>query len=155
MRSKTVGKNGQQIEMLKTILQWFHARGWTPFEFQHDAWDAYLAGKSGLIHAPTGIGKTYAAWFGTLIEWAADADQNSARQPVECTPLKTLWVTPLRALATDIAAALLQVVEDLALPWSIECRTSDTSAAVRNRQKKRLPTALVTTPFVPRCPGKI
>jgi ATP-dependent Lhr-like helicase len=145
-RSKAVEKNGQQVEMLETVLQWFHARGWTPFEFQHEVWDAYLAGKSGLIHAPTGIGKTYAAWFGTLIEWMADAHQNSGKQPGECAPLRTLWVTPLRALATDIAAALLQVVEDLELPWSIECRTGDTSVAVRNRQKKRLPTALVTTP---------
>ena len=113
MRSKAAEKNDQQVEMLETVLQWFHARGWTPFEFQHEVWDAYLAGKSGLIHAPTGIGKTYAAWFGTLIEWMADAHQNSGKQPGECAPLRTLWVTPLRALTTDIAAALLQVVEDM------------------------------------------
>ena len=59
---------------------------------------------------------------------------------------RVLWITPLRALATDLQAALLQVVRDLELPWSVECRTGDTAASVRNRQKKRLPTALVTTP---------
>ena len=40
----------------------------------------------------------------------------------------------------------LQVVEDLTLPWTVACRTGDTTTAVRNRQKKRLPTALITTP---------
>ena len=40
----------------------FATRGWTPFPFQRDAWAAYAQGKSGLIHAPTGFGKTYAAF---------------------------------------------------------------------------------------------
>jgi len=146
MRSKAAEKNDQQVEMLETVLQWFHARGWAPFEFQRKAWDAYLAGKSGLIHAPTGIGKTYAAWFGTLMEWMADAHQYSGERPEVCTPLRTLWITPLRALTTDTVAAILRVVEDFELPWSIECRTGDTPAVVRNRQKKHLPTILVTTP---------
>ena len=147
MRSKAVEKYDRQATMLETVYRWFHARGWTPFEFQREAWDAYLQEKSGLIHAPTGIGKTYAAWLGTLIEWMAYAHQNSGEPREGCAPpMRTLWVTPLRALVTDIHAALLQVVEDLELPWSVECRTGDTSAALRNRQKKCLPTTLVTTP---------
>jgi Lhr-like helicase len=51
-----------------------------PFDFQREAWDAYLAGQNGLIHAPTGIGKTYAAWFGPLIEWMAGHHRN---QPLD------------------------------------------------------------------------
>ena len=147
MRLKTAKKNGQQVELLEPVLQWFHSKGWTPFEFQREAWEAYLEGKSGLIHAPTGIGKTYAAWFGTLVEWMAAAHQSQER-PDEgaASPMRTIWVTPLRSLAADIQTALLQVVEDLELPWSVECRTGDTTATVRNRQKKRLPNVLVTTP---------
>src|SRR5262249_20877140 len=54
--------------------------------------------------------------------------------------------TPLRALAADVEEALRAPVTDLELPWTIERRTSDTSAALRARQQKRLPTALITTP---------
>ncbi|MEZ5364835.1 MAG: DEAD/DEAH box helicase [Bryobacterales bacterium] len=59
---------------------------------------------------------------------------------------RVLWVTPLRALAADTAQALEAPIRDLGLPWSVETRTGDTPARVRNRQAKRLPTILVTTP---------
>jgi ATP-dependent Lhr-like helicase len=45
---------------------WFAARGWRPFAFQRDVWAAMAAGESGLLHATTGSGKTYAVWFGAL-----------------------------------------------------------------------------------------
>ncbi len=135
------------------ISRWFRSRGWQPFDFQRDTWNAYLEGRSGLIHAPTGIGKTYAAWFGPLIEWLAQAKVRSpeSASPDEAfkqdvPPLEVLWITPLRALATDIHAALDEVAKDLDLPWSVQCRTGDTSASVKNRQKKELPTVLITTP---------
>ena len=81
------------------------------------------------------------------MEWLAAERSHSKKSPKSAAPpMRALWVTPLRALATDLSAALLNVVEDLELPWSVECRTGDTSAAVRTRQKNILPTALVTTP---------
>ncbi|MFZ0726839.1 MAG: ligase-associated DNA damage response DEXH box helicase, partial [Desulfobacterales bacterium] len=122
------------------------------FDFQREAWQAYLTGASGLIHASTGIGKTYAAWFGPLIEWMADhrartndgeGDRQESDRP---PPLRVLWITPLRALAADIRDALRQTLDDFEIPWTVECRTSDTPASVRSRQKTRLPAALVTTP---------
>jgi ATP-dependent Lhr-like helicase len=57
-----------------------------------------------------------------------------------------LWITPLRALSSDIHDALRRTIDNLKIPWTVECRTGDTPASARNRQKKRLPTALVTTP---------
>jgi ATP-dependent Lhr-like helicase len=147
MRSYTVKINIQQTKNHDVAVRWFETKGWTPFDFQRGAWEAYLQGKSGLIHAPTGIGKTYAAWFGALMDWVAEARGQSVKPCNEVSPMmRVLWVTPLRALATDIHAALLQVVDELDLPWSVECRTGDTAASVKNRQKRRLPTALVTTP---------
>jgi len=137
----------KQSESLGLVYGWFKARGWTPFEFQRDAWVGYLSGQSGLIHAPTGIGKTYAAWFGPLLEWLTDEpDRSRFTNQNTAPPLTVLWITPLRALATDIHATLLQTVTDLQLPWSIDCRTGDTAQSVKNRQKKRLPTTLITTP---------
>ena len=61
-------------------------------------------------------------------------------------PLRVVWITPLRALAADTEEALRQPLVDLGLPWTLESRTGDTSAAMRARQARRLPTALVTTP---------
>ena len=81
------------------------------------------------------------------MEWMVESSPKPGMIRQKVAPhLRVLWITPLRALATDLRAALLQVVEDLELPWSVECRTGDTAASVKNRQKKRLPTALVTTP---------
>ena len=57
-----------------------------------------------------------------------------------------LWITPLRALAADTREALGAPVDDLDLPWTLESRTGDTSAAARARQRRRLPSALITTP---------
>jgi ATP-dependent Lhr-like helicase len=46
---------------------WFATQGWTPFAFQEEVWAACAGGESGLVHAPTGMGKTYAAWLGPLL----------------------------------------------------------------------------------------
>ena len=147
MRSGEQPINDQDEPVLNAVLNWFNGRAWVPFDFQRSCWNAYLGGKSGLIYAPTGIGKTYAAWFGALMEWMSEVGRHSKQPHHRDAPsIRALWVTPLRALATDIQATLLAAVQDLGLPWSVECRTGDTAAAVKNRQKKRFPTTLVTTP---------
>ena len=119
---------------------WFARRGWTPFPFQQEAWAAYRAGASGLVHASTGTGKTYAAYFGALLE---ALDESPASTP---PPLRVLWVTPLRALSADTALALEAPLRPLGLNWDVGTRTADTPSAARTRQQKRLPTVLVTTP---------
>ncbi len=126
----------------------FEANGWAPFSFQRDVWRNYLAGKSGLVHAATGTGKTFAAWFGPVLEWLRDYPVRGARVRGRnrAAPLRVLWITPLRALAGDTELALRGSVEALGLPWTVESRTGDTSAAIRARQRERLPTALITTP---------
>src|SRR3954464_10582004 len=136
-----------------TLDEWFASRGWTPFQFQRDAWQAYLAGESGLIHASTGTGKTLAAWGGALKEWEraggplASPGVNCGRVRRDSAPrLRVLWITPLRALAADTEAALRQPLDDMGIPWTLEPRTGDPAPAVRARQSRRLPTALITTP---------
>lgn len=128
-------------------LTWFAAKGWTPFPFQREAWDAYLRGESGLIHAPTGTGKTYAAWLGVVAEYLVTHPNRSAQTTrAKSPPLQALWITPLRALAADTEKSLRAPLDDLGVGWSIETRTGDTSSTVRARQRTRLPSALVTTP---------
>lgn len=118
----------------------FAQRGWVPAPFQERVWHAYACGRSGLLNAPTGAGKTLAVWMGLLNEAAGDAAV--ARGP----GLKALWITPLRALASDTRASLQAAADAMGLDWTVELRTGDTAAAIKKRQRERMPDALVTTP---------
>jgi ATP-dependent helicase Lhr and Lhr-like helicase len=99
---------------------WFAQRGWTPFAFQREVWDALAQGRSGLLHASTGSGKTYAVWFGALARaHTLGVPMNAAHPP----PLGVLWLTPMRALAADTTRALLAPLADLGIAWSVGMRT--------------------------------
>ncbi len=121
---------------MSAIHQWFAARGWEAFPFQEEVWAAYRAGRSGLIHAPTGLGKTLAAWLGPVAEGLESRSKG----------LKVLWLSPLRALALDTAQALREPLGALGLDWEVGRRTGDSSAKERAQWKTKLPDALVTTP---------
>ena len=127
--------------MLKPATTWFAQRGWDVSPFQRAAWEAFLAGKDGLIHSPTGSGKTLAAIVGPLLERLADPESSE-----DTDPIRVIWITPLRALASDTAAALREAVESLGVPFSVALRTGDTSSAEKTKQRKKLPSILVTTP---------
>ncbi len=133
--------------------RWFATRDWQPFPFQLDVWQAIDQGESGLLHATTGSGKTYAVWMGALNRFASPgshppgtAPQTPASPSDKPAPLTVLWITPMRALAADTARALQAPLDDLGINWSIGLRTGDTGSAERARQGRRLPSALVTTP---------
>ncbi|WP_252274540.1 ligase-associated DNA damage response DEXH box helicase [Pseudomonas subflava] len=127
------------------------ARGWKPFPFQKEVWQAVAAGESGLLHATTGSGKTYAVWLAALNAFARPTPATTAggqprkRQPA-AAPLAVLWITPMRALAADTQRALQAPLDELAIPWSLGLRTGDTGSGERARQARRLPSALITTP---------
>lgn len=124
----------------KMLREFFASRSWTPFEFQVQTWKAFADGRSGLIHVPTGAGKTWAAFGGPL----ADLIDSSGARPEPV--LRALYLTPLRAVSRDIELALREPVEALGLPFTVESRTGDTPQRVRLRQRERLPHILVTTP---------
>ena len=115
---------------------WFAQRGWNPRAHQMAVLDAARAGLDVLLIAPTGGGKTLAGFLPSLI---ALADGGKAG-------LHTLYVSPLKALATDIARNLTAPVTEMALPIRIETRTGDTPADRRARQRERPPQILLTTP---------
>ena len=120
---------------------WFATRGWQAFGFQREVWQAMHAGHSGLLHATTGSGKTYAVWLGALLR-----GQRLAPPSRGTAPLQVLWITPMRALAADSARALQAPLPEMAPNWTVGLRTGDTPSAERARQDRRWPTALVTTP---------
>ena len=147
--SEPATDNPETMDMAGSpVERWLtHTRGWTPFDFQRQTWAAYLNGESGLVHAPTGMGKTHAVWLGPLMRWCAQHDHDEVSdENAPSPPLKVLWITPLRALAADTVQTLREPVQALNLPWDVQRRTGDVSSSVKAKQRKRLPTTLVTTP---------
>ena len=118
---------------------WFKQKNWKPHKFQKDTWLAIKKGKSGLLNAPTGFGKTFAIWFG-IIQHFQDYPKPKSNK------LHCLYISPLRALSKEIFLATNRVSADLNLPYSIELRTGDSSMKDRTRQKKDKHQALITTP---------
>lgn len=130
-----------QNELISIGLDWLKSKKWKLFSFQEECWRAYLDGKSGLLNAPTGSGKTYALWIPCILEYLSEHKKEEVIPEV-----RILWVTPLRALAKDIQRALQAVCDDLDLRWTVALRTGDTTTSQRQSQKKRAPQVLVITP---------
>ncbi|MBD9469167.1 ligase-associated DNA damage response DEXH box helicase [Pseudoxanthomonas sp. PXM01] len=131
---------------LASLQRWFAARGWKPLPFQRQAWRHYLAGESGLIHTPTGSGKTLAAFGGPLLEALAEPPVPSGRKRNATRPLRVLWITPLRALASDTTRALTDTAHALGLPWTVAQRTGDASTRDKRLARSGKLDVLVTTP---------
>ena len=158
MVAKTHFSQTKHRRAIEAVNKWFQTKNWRPFDFQISAWHAYLNAQSGLIHASTGIGKTFAAFLGPVIteltktqnEKATIAGPTVQRQASnrneKSPPLKILWITPLRALATDIQQAMADPIAYFKLAWSVGIRTGDTPVSVRAKQRIQLPTVLITTP---------
>jgi ATP-dependent Lhr-like helicase len=149
------------VQDLEPGERWLASQGWKPFAFQRDVWDAVAHGESGLVHATTGAGKTYAVWLAALNRFATRAAADPAAVALQAAtaqtrprrsrataaaPLTVLWLTPMRALAADTERALNAPLADLAIDWTVGVRSGDTSVSKRAQQARRLPTALITTP---------
>lgn len=89
-----------------------------------------------LLIAPTGAGKTLAGFLPSLVDLSAG----------HVGGLHTLYVSPLKALATDIGRNLRTPVDEMGLKIRIEDRTGDTSASIKRRQRVDPPDLLLTTP---------
>ena len=128
----------------KTISDWMEAKGWQPFQYQVETWNAIRENKSGLVNAPTGCGKTFSVFIGAVLKFmdAHPSDWHSKKN----NGLQLLWITPLRALAKDIGRAMEEVIGEIGIPWNIGIRNGDTSNTERQKQKKRLPEVLIVTP---------
>ncbi len=115
---------------------WFAGRGWRPHGHQLAMLAAARAGESALLIAPTGGGKTLAGFLPSLIDLAERPRAG----------LHTLYVSPLKALTVDIHRNLTQPIAEMGLQIESETRTGDTPHGKRQRQRRRPPQLLMTTP---------
>ena len=125
-------------DQLQPIHDWFNHQGWSPLPFQTETWKAHVKGQSGLIQVPTGSGKTFAAVMGPIAKMLADN--------TDCTGIRLLYLTPLRALSRDLALAIREPIEAMDWPLRVGIRNGDSKSSERTKQLKTPPEILVTTP---------
>lgn len=129
----------QRIE--NTIIEkWYKNKGWTPLPFQLETWDHILQGYQGLLNAPTGSGKTYAIFFGVILDYLHH------KEKYEKQGIKLIWITPIRALANELKYAMQSVLLDLNISWTVTTKTGDNTTKERNLFKAQKPDILITTP---------
>ncbi|MDE2445179.1 MAG: ligase-associated DNA damage response DEXH box helicase [Alphaproteobacteria bacterium] len=125
------------MQLPNPFTSWFDARGWRPRPHQLEMLAHGLAGESALLISPTGGGKTLAGFLPSLVQLS---------EPHKNEGIHTLYVSPLKALAVDIARNLDAPIVDMALPITVETRTGDTPHSRRLRQRSTPPDILITTP---------
>ena len=123
---------------MKNVEQWFKSQKWNAQSFQKQCWKAYAAGKNGMLHAPTGSGKTYALWGGIV------AEMTQTEKPPK--GLNALWITPLRALGVEIQKSTQKMLADFNPELQVGLRTADTPQSQRAKLLKTPPFGLVSTP---------
>jgi ATP-dependent Lhr-like helicase len=119
---------------------WFEGRGWSPRRHQLEMVQKGREGRDALLIAPTGGGKTLAGFLPSLIELSERPPRNATRG------VHTLYLSPLKALATDVHRNLESPIADMGLPITVEARTGDTPLSKRQRQRLHPPDMLLTTP---------
>ena len=129
-------RNGQTRGLPEPFAAWFASRGWSPHRHQIEVLEAARRGGDVLLVAPTGGGKTLAGFLPSLI----------ALSEGRFDGLHTLYVSPLKALAADIARNLQTPVREMGLRVRCESRTGDTPHTRRLRQRQKPPQILLTTP---------
>ena len=96
-------------QLLAIAKDWFATNSWKPFKFQQATWEAHLQGKSGLLNAPTGSGKTYALAVPILLEYLNKQEENLKENTSEEAGLRAIWISPIKALTKEIK-----------VPWGLQ-----------------------------------
>lgn len=125
-----------------TILEWLHSKGLAPFPYQEETWNAILRGRSGLVNAPTGCGKTYSVFLGALMHFFYEEKKENSKK----SGVRLIWIAPLRSLAKDLARAMQEALNELNIPWRVGIRNGDTPVSERQKQQRNMPQVLIITP---------
>ena len=114
------------------IEDWFAGRGWRIRDHQRAMLEASDRGDHALLVADTGAGKTLAGFLPTLAAFTPS-------RLGDLTPpdgLHTIYVSPLKALAQDVARNLLAPIDEMGLPIRVETRSGDTSSSAASARSR-------------------
>ncbi|KXJ58931.1 MAG: DNA ligase-associated DEXH box helicase [Alteromonas sp. Nap_26] len=129
------------MTMIPSVFaDWFKHKGWQLRDYQRHMLEEKDQHNSTLLIAPTGAGKTLSGFLPSLVELSQQLDKSDVKG------LHTLYISPLKALTQDIHRNLLQPIEEMGLSITAETRTGDTPSHKRQRQRKKPPHILLTTP---------
>ncbi|HKK87773.1 MAG TPA: ligase-associated DNA damage response DEXH box helicase [Saprospiraceae bacterium] len=115
----------------------FRSKGWQPLSYQKKAFDRIFNGYNGLVNAPTGSGKTYSLLLPLFLKGLQIQHEKG---------LFAIWITPLRAIAQEIKESAEELDTFYSLGWDIQIRTGDTDSKTRQKQLRKPPQILITTP---------
>lgn len=125
------------------FADWFASRGWAPRRHQLEMIAAAEAGSHALLVAPTGGGKTLAGFLPSLIDLA---ERGPRPEFGPGSGIHTIYVSPLKALTTDVERNLMTPIREIGLNIHVESRTGDTKTSKKQRQREFPPDILLTTP---------
>lgn len=134
-----MSENFQSSEGYKIVQKWLNEKDFVPFGFQMETWEKFGKNYSGMVIAPTGFGKTFSVFLAVIIDFLNHPENYK-------DGLKLLWITPLRALAKDIAKAMTEAIDEIGLDWKVAVRNGDTPQSERVSQTKKMPEILIITP---------
>ena len=134
-----MAKNFLESEGYSIVKSWLGGKGFEPFGFQLETWQKFGRNYSGMVIAPTGFGKTYSVFLAVITDFLNNPENYK-------DGLQLLWITPLRALAKDIAKAMTEAIDEIGLDWKVAVRNGDTPQAERVSQTKKMPEILIITP---------
>ena len=117
---------------------WLKKKGWSLYDHQIETLSLIKKGFDVILHAPTGGGKTIGGFMPSIDDFI---NNNYKSQEFH-----TLYISPLKALTTDVKRNLLNPINDLKINIKVETRTSDTSTYNKAKQIKKPPNFLMTTP---------
>jgi len=129
-------RKSKQASIPRVFSRWFSQRGWSIRDYQKRMITAASQDHATLLIAPTGAGKTLSGFLPSLIDLHKHPQDS----------LHTLYISPLKALTQDIHRNLTIPVEQMGLDISVETRTGDTPSHKRQRQRRKPPNILLTTP---------
>ena len=131
------------------VAAWFERTFHSPTECQQQAWRSIARGQHTLVAAPTGSGKTFAAFLSAIDDLVRQAENGTLADETQI-----LYVSPLKALGNDIERNLegpLNAIQEALSdndcpPIRAAVRTGDTPQSARAAMRRRPPHILVTTP---------
>lgn len=142
-RSGLCGRSAGVTTLPPLFADWFASRGWSPRRHQLEMVAAAEAGSHALLVAPTGGGKTLAGFLPSLIDLA---ERGPRPEIGPGSGVHTLYLSPLKALTTDVERNLMTPIREIGLNIHVETRTGDTKQSKRQRQRDFPPDIMLTTP---------
>ncbi len=136
--------NGSMSRFSPAVRDWFLGAFDGPTAVQEEAWGRIASGENVLVVAPTGSGKTLAAFLFAIDRLFQEKALRAAEEPPagkrrrKNKGVKTLYISPLKALGADVERNLQRPLREIAAGKVLRCAQDDEGGVLR-RDEGALP----------------